>query len=572
MPISLEPDSGFGDKTNPRRRTHAKARTGCSTCRTRHVKCGEEKPVCRRCVKAGLCCEGYVRREEQKKPSRQVAKLMPKCTKALTLTNLSTSRFQTQDEYRYFDIFSKHTTYEIFPSNDMGRLRLIFLQASETEASVLHAVIALGALDQTSQTAPPDFPYQPGRNPTSAQHYVHALNHYARAINYAQATGKKDLRTAVLTTLAILSFEAWYGRHDMALQQIKIGTSLMKEWNAQTLSPIKSRYTTPDPDDIRTVLSPVFARLSVQLLSSAGDQLPGSLQLMEDTDEEEINSLPARFNSLEEAGIYQSVIMKRLLKFISKGQSPVPKSAGETARSYPAYVFRSPIPSSILAERDHLTQTVEKWLLAFSTLKKRAKPILLEDRKGAIALELQIRAVYMSVFYKDMVDLCEAQLNTSPPPNEQCMGATKVRKFSFDTTVIMYLWSIGHKCRAPVLRRRAMNLLIDNPRREGLWDSVFAGNIIKYVMNFEEEFLTPTGQIPESARISSSHFTVDAQSHGGELKCIQGNTIRCKSFNTFLFANGWSWEIERGEMNACGRGEGKGCRFHRPGVHRNWGI
>jgi hypothetical protein len=38
----------------------------------------------------------------------------------------------------------------------MGRLRLIFLQGSETEASVLHAVIALGALDQTSQTAPPD--------------------------------------------------------------------------------------------------------------------------------------------------------------------------------------------------------------------------------------------------------------------------------------------------------------------------------------------------------------------------------------------------------------------------------
>lgn len=78
-------------------------------------------------------------------------------------------------------------------------------------------------------------------------------------------------------------------------------------------------------------------------------------------------------------------------------------------------------------------------------------------------------------FYKDKVDLCELQLNTSPIPNEQCNGTKDRQKFSFDTTVIMYLWSIGHKCRDPLLRRRAVNLLLDNPPREGLWDSVFAG-------------------------------------------------------------------------------------------------
>lgn len=33
--------------------------TGCWTCRRRRIKCGEERPVCQRCVKAGFECQGY---------------------------------------------------------------------------------------------------------------------------------------------------------------------------------------------------------------------------------------------------------------------------------------------------------------------------------------------------------------------------------------------------------------------------------------------------------------------------------------------------------------------------------
>ncbi|KAF4625509.1 hypothetical protein G7Y89_g12660 [Cudoniella acicularis] len=33
--------------------------TGCATCKGRKVKCGEEKPFCARCLKAGIKCAGY---------------------------------------------------------------------------------------------------------------------------------------------------------------------------------------------------------------------------------------------------------------------------------------------------------------------------------------------------------------------------------------------------------------------------------------------------------------------------------------------------------------------------------
>ncbi|KAI1284339.1 hypothetical protein F5Y07DRAFT_1056 [Xylaria sp. FL0933] len=50
------------DRTTPpvkRRATHAKARTGCLTCKRRKVKCDEAKPACARCVKSGHRCAGY---------------------------------------------------------------------------------------------------------------------------------------------------------------------------------------------------------------------------------------------------------------------------------------------------------------------------------------------------------------------------------------------------------------------------------------------------------------------------------------------------------------------------------
>ncbi|CAG8973559.1 hypothetical protein HYALB_00008259 [Hymenoscyphus albidus] len=36
-----------------------RSNTGCSTCRTRRLKCGEERPRCNRCARAGLQCGGY---------------------------------------------------------------------------------------------------------------------------------------------------------------------------------------------------------------------------------------------------------------------------------------------------------------------------------------------------------------------------------------------------------------------------------------------------------------------------------------------------------------------------------
>ncbi|KAK2033233.1 hypothetical protein LX32DRAFT_705667 [Colletotrichum zoysiae] len=49
------PKASVGTKKVPRSRTF----TGCRTCRNRHLKCDEARPVCSSCKRLGLVCEGY---------------------------------------------------------------------------------------------------------------------------------------------------------------------------------------------------------------------------------------------------------------------------------------------------------------------------------------------------------------------------------------------------------------------------------------------------------------------------------------------------------------------------------
>lgn len=53
----LDADAAFKNRSS-RKRT----KTGCLTCRKRRIKCGEERPVCKNCVKSKRHCEGYNQR------------------------------------------------------------------------------------------------------------------------------------------------------------------------------------------------------------------------------------------------------------------------------------------------------------------------------------------------------------------------------------------------------------------------------------------------------------------------------------------------------------------------------
>jgi len=122
----------------------------------RRVKCDETKPLCSRCVKAGLDCDGYPDLATQKKKPQQPPRLLlapaklPRETFPAPHTiskSPQQSLFKNEQEHRYFRVFSNESAAQLSGYFDSDLWHGLVLQACESNSSIRHAVIAVGALD-----------------------------------------------------------------------------------------------------------------------------------------------------------------------------------------------------------------------------------------------------------------------------------------------------------------------------------------------------------------------------------------------------------------------------------------
>jgi len=162
-------------------------------------------------------CDGYPdRKKPVQKTSSHIERYRPLVAKdkiTITITQSpSTTTFRNDQEHLYFKLFCSKTSFEILPTFDSGALRQILLQACESEPCIRYAIVALGALDKTSEKAE-DFKLLSfeNRKEELTQHHQQALEQYSRAIKdmrTAASSGRQDIRTTLLTCLVILCFEA----------------------------------------------------------------------------------------------------------------------------------------------------------------------------------------------------------------------------------------------------------------------------------------------------------------------------------------------------------------------------
>ncbi|PBP23146.1 hypothetical protein BUE80_DR005849 [Diplocarpon rosae] len=141
-------------------------------------------------------------------------------------------------------------------------------------------------------------------------------------------------------------------------------------------------------------------------------------------------------------------------------------------------------------------------------------PYVVEDDLIQIFCRLAYNAVYARV-----VSLATAVMQAMPSQG-------RPSHFCFDTRVIVPLWVVGLKCREPTIRRAAIDFLLANPRREGIWDSVFAGNVLRWAMDVEEEFLAD-GHVPGWARIAGVKWSgAELGGKRADLLCLQRVSAR----------------------------------------------
>ncbi|KAL2062021.1 hypothetical protein VTL71DRAFT_6287 [Oculimacula yallundae] len=515
-----------------KRRSNPKTKTGCLTCKIRRVKCGEEKPSCSRCIKYRVVCDGYVAPESRQKVSRASSNssrdLLPKTIFEISVqTAFSRSPFKDATEYQYFDLFCSRTALAIFPESDSGSTRRMMLQSCHTNPALRHAIIAIGALDKTSETAR-DFRNLSvdGSTGTSSsnEHHRAALQQYTKAVSLMRSSNQPmGLRAALLNCLVILCFEAWNGSLDLAVQQVQTAIRLILEWKANSENPLLgSANGFVEVNFLEDDLVQIFCRLAIQVCFFASDRSLDCKAIIRAESTELSVNMPKVFTSVTEATLYHQGVLRRGMTFASCQKR-----------------FENFAPSDVTPEvyEEFLghVDAFDRWLAAFKPLSKVVEHRENFDDPTAVrkakSLELSMKAAYISLsgclstdqmiyddfndMYREVIDLCEDVLNDTMLPSK-----FRNTSFCFDSRLILPLYFLGLQCREPKLRRRAINLLSSWPKREGVWDTLFAAKVGGWAMMIEEKHMEDN-IIPGWARVRNVSWTSDLEKRTATLYCRQ---------------------------------------------------
>jgi hypothetical protein len=88
--------------------------------------------------------------------------------------------------------------------------------------------------------------------------------------------------------------------------------------------------------------------------------------------------------------------------------------------------------------------------------------------------------------------------------NQNATRVPRNTRFSFEVGIVPPLHVTASKCRDPVIRREAVELLFASPRQEGMWDGVLAARIGKWLTSCEEDGLAPPPLVSRESTASRS--------------------------------------------------------------------
>lgn len=282
----------YNQAPKPSRASSHRARTGCITCKRRHVKCDEARPHCSNCCNGNRVCEGYVATgaKRSRVPStmqncwnsksttgtRGTAPTSPISSTSLQEARLIPTTLGVIDEKArlYFDEFVSlvRGPWIIASATAGAELWDVTLpQLARSNATIQHAAIAIGAMSLWHRQARLDG----GRPRASSVPTVRALGsttevaladtHYLDGVAYYCQSLKlqsrnESLQGAVLLSVLLLTFETLRADRQAALQHVNHGLSLLlaiaTDQNGGRLDALA-----PDPRPILESVAGVFTRL-----------------------------------------------------------------------------------------------------------------------------------------------------------------------------------------------------------------------------------------------------------------------------------------------------------------------
>ena len=455
------------------------------SCRIRKVKCDETKPFCLRCSKTGRACDGYL------DPSALASRRRLKDSSPHHLVLGPLLEFSTPEETRSFYFFQHVTAPCISGELEAVFWRTFVLQISQTEPAVRHAVLAVSSLHESLTTAP-----SVGSNAESF-----ALQQYNKAIAHLldqMHNPLTKLLASLLTCVLFVCIEFLQGKDKESLIHLEQGRQLLTRLN--------QRPSSRETEWIVRYIVPLYTKLSLPsfLFGDGPIAIPNLRRPRRE--------IPDTFGTIDDLRASMHDFMEQAFSF--------------TQRSRPAKNSSDSVPREAMqmleVEQGRLLARLAKINVAFSLF--RASSAKHGPNNALLVLQTYLHAQHIwistalsssEVVYDDylssfaaIVPLAATYLDLespskhqgplaprpSVPPTEpsQYLPETghqmdiQARHSAIETHIIPPLYYVATKCRHPLIRRSALNLLRRNPfRRENLWRASVMGALAGRIVYLE---------------------------------------------------------------------------------------
>ncbi|KAI1774225.1 hypothetical protein F4818DRAFT_76798 [Hypoxylon cercidicola] len=525
-----------GDKSRPARKraSKPKVRTGCISCKRRHVKCDEGKPSCAECERLGLMCEGYAPPKTKAPTTRPGRLLLPK-PKLSSLVAASSGTiaessqpadyhllvpptpnfgFELNEEDKwYFALYRDQVADELSPYCPANFFSRTSLRDSMVSRCVHHSILSIGAYSRALMDLHNECPSggKVSRTwwPPSVlnRHHQAALVHHAKALSYLRSNMRQygiDGRVTMMATLLFIVFENMQGNYHSSGNLIRSGIKVLTNIRNKGSDPRSivhrqwHRYLTTPRDEVDE-MTDMFARHSVAsaFVPFAHGKFAYHMLFTEDESDEVDFGLHSPFTftvpqTLEQARQIWIYLMVQLADFLSKAS---------WHNLHPDYDF-----DDAAAFRE---QAIFLALLGDLGVGLDALLFTAMDGRQTQVLELlRLHQAVAVVATSCCLDPTEMAYDDYLPQFEDVVrrcrflfGAEASRVgFTNDAGRLPLLAFAGAKCRCARVRREVVELMRASDWREGSSDSSSLANAIAGLMKLEGQDGGDSGAVPEKER------------------------------------------------------------------------
>ena len=483
------------------RAKHIKSRRGCTTCKTRHIRCDESIPHCRNCALSGRLCDGVSATQFTFVAPKTVHQEIP--PPGLFQPQLSLVE-HAEDERRSFNFF----LVKVAPLFAVGSLDAAFWctlipQLSREHPSVWDSVVSIALLFE--------HPFRPDHHSNDGdpnhrvnQQQFRAIKWYSRAVSRVarrKDLGADDEISALLTCVLFISLELQQGNRRQSTLLVEKGIELLF-----TILHNPAAYgKSPESKAIAEIVIPFFSRHAL-FMATLGLPLmsgwPNGTKL-----DARVKSVQAALESLEglssqlQALIYQGHHLIRSSLLILHDTKEVLRMQ--------------------MANRQEalLTELKNEWSPRFSAAESQQNPdhawmcsslymyflvtftwVLTCLSKEQTSFDAHSDAFEQILSHATSILTAKSLLSTHENTREASYSYHAIR-------CIPPLYFTAIKCRNPRLRRRALNIIRHIPKRNSIWAKIPTEAILESIIAFEET-TSNFSPVPLSQTVPAEHRRV----------------------------------------------------------------